>query len=138
MLTEKQDTAKADESALEEKPPVDDKKEPHINETEIETAIKQGLNAPYSKVLLRLMLALLIITSLGMFITGVMKYNEFQREKSLLEKEKAALTDEIDELKYLIDCPMDYDYIVRVAREKLGLYLPDETIYYNDYNDTKK
>ena len=84
------------------------------------------------------MLILLVIASLGMFITGIMKYNEFQREKVALEIEKEALKDEIDELKYLIDCPMDYDYIVRVAREKLGLYLPDETIYYNDYNDKKK
>ena len=68
----------------------------------------------------------------------MIKRAKMHKLKAKLEKEKAALTDEIDELKYLIDCPMDYDYIVRVAREKLGLYLPDETIYYNDYNDTKK
>lgn len=108
------------------------------NETVLEISIKKGLQTSYSKVLLRLMLALLLIASIGIFVTGVMKYNEFQREKSVLEKEKAVLSDEIDELRFLIDSPMDYDYIVRVAREKLGLYLPDETIYYNDYNDTKK
>ena len=109
-----------------------------LSEKNLERSINKGLSAPYAKVLLRLMLILLVIASLGMFITGIMKYNEFQREKVALEIEKEALKDEIDELKYLIDCPMDYDYIVRVAREKLGLYLPDETIYYNDYNDKKK
>ena len=109
-----------------------------LSEKNLGKSIKKGISAPYAKVLLRLMLALLVVTSLGMFITGVMKYNEFKREKEVLEKEKAALAEEIDELRYLIDCPMDYDYIVRVAREKLGLYLPDETIYYNDYNDNKK
>ena len=83
-------------------------------------------------------MAVFIITFLGMFVTGIMKYNEFQREKAVLEKERDAISDEIDELRFLIDSPMDYDYIVRVAREKLGLYLPDDTIYYNDYNDTKK
>ena len=133
MLTEERDTEKAVESALEENPQNDG-----ANETVLEISIKKGLQTSYSKVLLRLMLALLLIASIGIFVTGVMKYNEFQREKSVLEKEKAALSDEIDELRFLIDSPMDYDYIVRVAREKLGLYLPDETIYYNDYNDTKK
>lgn len=109
-----------------------------LSEKNLENSIKKGLSAPYAKVLLRLMLSVLIITSLVMFVTGIMKYNEFRREKEILEKEKAALSDEIDELRFLIDSPMDYDYIVRVAREKLGLYLPNETIYYNDYNDTKK
>lgn len=109
-----------------------------LSEKNLERSINKGLSAPYAGVLLRLMLILLVIASLGMFITGIMKYNEFQREKAALEIEREALKDEIDELKYMIDCPMDYDYIVRVAREKLGLYLPDETIYYNDYNDKKK
>ena len=40
-----------------------------------------------------------------------------------------------DELEYLIESPIDYDYIVRVAREKLVLHLPDEIVYYNDIND---
>lgn len=108
-----------------------------INEKNLEKAIKKGLNAPYAKVLIRLMLAVLLVTSLGMFVTGIMKYNEFQRQKEILEKQEDRLQDEIDELRYLIDCPVDYDYIVRVAREKLGLHLPDEIVYYNDYNDSK-
>ena len=59
-------------------------------------------------------------------------------EKEALEYDKDRLTVEIEELKYLIDCPVDREYIVRVAREKLGLALPDEIVYYNDYNDPKK
>ena len=132
-----QDIEKVDESALEERNLSDDEIS-EISEKNLASSIKKGLSAPYAKVLLRLMLAVLVITSLGMFVTGIMKYNEFQREKEVLEKEKMALSDEIDELRFLIDCPMDYDYIVRVAREELGLYLPDDTIYYNDYNDNKK
>ena len=122
-------------SALEQK---NESEELALTEKNIEKSIKKGISAPYARVLLRLMLSLLVIVSLIMFITGVMKYNEFQREKAVLESQKVTLKDEIDKLRYDLDCPMDYDYIVRVAREKLGLHLPDETIYYNDYNDTKK
>ena len=66
-----------------------------------------------------------------------MRYSELERERALLEEKRESINDEIDELKYLIDCPVDYDYIVRVAREKMGLHLPDEIVYYNDYNDSK-
>ena len=107
-------------------------------EKSIEKSIKKGLNAPYAKVLLRLAISILLVASLSMFATGVLRYQELMREKAALEADKDRLTVEIEELKYLIDCPVDRDYIVRVAREKLGLALPDEIVYYNDYNDPKK
>ena len=135
MLTEGRDTEKKVVSAS---TPENESEELELTEKNIEKSIKKGISAPYAKVLLRLMLSLLVIVSLIMFVTGVMKYNKFQREKAVLESQKVTLKDEIDRLRYDLDCPMDYDYIVRVAREKLGLHLPDETIYYNDYNDTKK
>ncbi len=103
-----------------------------INDINLERSIRRGLRAPFSRVLFRLLLATLIVSSLAMFFTGIMKYNELMREKEILEQKKEVLEDEIAELKYLIDCPVDYDYIVRVAREKLGLHLPDEIVYYND------
>jgi cell division protein FtsB len=80
------------------------------------------------------LLSVLLISAVGIFVTGLMKYDELQREKETLEKQKEALELEIEELQYLIDCPVDYDYIIRVAREKLGLHLPDEIIYYTDQN----
>ncbi|MBQ8408866.1 MAG: septum formation initiator family protein [Clostridia bacterium] len=133
MLTEKPDIKEKEGSAsgLTETDISD------INEKNLEKAIKKGLDAPYAKVLIRLLLAILLVTSLGMFVTGIMKYNEFQREKEVLLERRDELQDEIDELRYLIDCPVDYDYIVRVAKQKLGLHLPDEIVYYNDYNDSK-
>ena len=107
-------------------------------EKSIEKSIKKGLNAPYAKVLLRLALSLLVVASLAIFATGVLKYQELMRDKATLEEDRDRVTVEIEELKYLIDCPVDREYIVRVAREKLGLALPDEIVYYNDYNDPKK
>ena len=105
------------------------------SEKNLEKAIKRGLGAPYAKVLLRLLLAVLLVASLGLFFTGIMKYNEYQRQKEGLIEKRDELENEIEELRYLIESPVDYDYIVRVAREKLNLHLPDEIVYYNDYND---
>ena len=48
---------------------------------------------------------------------------------------KILIVDDEKMLTELLSSPVDYDYIVRVAREKLGLHLPDEIIYYNDIND---
>ena len=58
-----------------------------------------------------------------------------QMKKQELEARVDSLEYEIDELEYLLESPVDYDYIVRVAREKLGLHLPNEIVYYNDIND---
>lgn len=108
-----------------------------ITEKNLEKSIKRGFATPYAKVLLRVALSLLIVSSIGLFATGVMRYSELQREKQVLEQQKEALATEIEELKYLVDHPVDRDYIIRMAREKLGLNLPGEIVYYNDTNDKK-
>ena len=108
-----------------------------INEKNIRRSIGKGINTPYARVLLRVALLILLVGSIGLFATGVMRYSELQREKASLEAQKAALTEEIEELKYLVEHPIDRDYIIRMAREKLGLNLPGEIVYYNDTNDKK-
>ncbi len=80
------------------------------------------------------MLALILVVSVGMFITALMRYSELEREKKALEAKVEYYENEIERLNYLIESPVDYDYIVRMAREKLNLHLPDEIIYYNDAN----
>ena len=104
-------------------------------ELKMEKAVKNGLNQPYSKVILRSMLVIVLIVAIVLFLSSILKYDALMREKDALEKERDELTLEVEELRYLIDCPVDYDYIVRVAREKLNLHLPDEIVYYNDYNE---
>ena len=105
-----------------------------ISEKNLEIAVKKGMRAPMIKVLVRSTLAILLAVSIGMFVTSLMKYSELQREKEALEQKVEEYENEIERLEYLIDCPVDYDYIVRIAREKLNLYLPDDIIYYNDTN----
>ena len=103
-------------------------------EKDLGKAISRGVKAPHIKVVARLLLATLIIVSIATFVTGLMRYSELQREKEALEEKIEEYEAEVERLEYLIDCPVDYDYIVRIAREKLNLYLPDEIIYHNDSN----
>ena len=98
-------------------------------------SLGRALSTPFVRVILRLIPALIIVTSICMFVTGIMKFDELEREKAELEHQIEEIEYEIDYLEYLIESPIDYDYIVRVAREKLGLHLPDEIVYYNDIND---
>ncbi|MBE6583404.1 MAG: septum formation initiator family protein [Ruminococcaceae bacterium] len=102
------------------------------SEKNLEIAIKKGFRTPAIKVTVRLALAVLLVVSIVVFVTGLMKYSELQKEKEALELRLEEYENNIEELEYLLDSPVDYDYIVRMAREKLGLHLPDEIIYYND------
>ncbi|MBE6647017.1 MAG: septum formation initiator family protein [Ruminococcaceae bacterium] len=118
-------------SALEEKERL---KNEENGERDLGRAVKKGIKTPHIKVIARLLLATLIIASIATFVTGLMKYSELQREKEALEQKVEEYEAEVEKLEYLIDCPVDYDYIVRIAKEKLNLYLPDEIIYHNDSN----
>jgi len=120
-------SASAENGALDQK--VDEQSEKNL-----ERAIKKGMKAPHIKVIARLLLALLLISSVTAFVTGLMRYSELQREKDVLEQKVEEYEAEVEKLEYLIDCPVDYDYIIRIAKEKLNLYLPDEIIYHNDSN----
>ena len=139
MSTEKKGTEKKGVSAsgnLE----LTDEQIADLSDRNLEKSIKKGLSAPYASVLLRLILVLLVVVSLGMFVTGVMRYTELEREAEILEKQKDALSAEVEELQYMLGCANSTDeqirreYVIKMAREKLGLYLPDEIIYYNDTN----
>ena len=56
-----------------------------INEKNIRTSVGKGINTPYARVLLRVALLLLVVGSIGLFATGVVRYTELQREKASLE-----------------------------------------------------
>ena len=43
-----------------------------------------------------------------------------------------SLKDEIQRLEYMVDAPLDDEFKIRIAREKLGMCFPDEIIYYTD------
>ena len=59
-----------------------------------------------------------------------MKYNDIMEQKKEKEAYIVELNDDIDRLEYLVDAPLDDQYKIRVAREKLGMCFPDEIIFH--------
>lgn len=88
-----------------------------------------------TKVLFRCALVAIVVISLCTFVSGVMIYNANQERIKELENQIEDKQEQVDELQFLIDSPIDFDYIVRIAREKLGLHFPDETIFHKDSNE---
>ena len=82
------------------------------------------------RILFKLFIALILVSSIFIFATRLMEYNELRQEKEELESQIQQQQQQIDKLNRDIAAPMDDEYIIRVAREKLNLYFPDETIFY--------
>lgn len=60
------------------------------------------------------------------------EYNGLVEQEKALKEEKENYEDEIDRLKSELSRPMDDEYVMRIARDKLNYYLPDEIIFFND------
>ena len=64
-----------------------------------------------------------------------LSFNELRTKRDTLKAEVDALQDEADELQEQVDAPVDEEYIIDIAKDKLNLRLPAEIIFYNDlYN----
>ena len=85
-----------------------------------------------ASVLIQGFLILLFVFAVIFFLRSLMNYNKVMEEAKLREQKIETLTDEIEQLEYLIDAPLDEDFKIRIAREKLGLCFPDEIIYFAD------
>ena len=59
-------------------------------------------------------------------------YHQLTREQKDLEKRKEAYTQQIEKAEHLLNGSIDYDDIVRIAKEKFNLAFPDDTIYYSN------
>ena len=84
--------------------------------------------------LMKVALASLLIASLIISISNVMRANQLRDQTDEYEAEIAAYKEKISRLKYDINKEADDDYIVEYAREYLDMYFPDEEVYYNDVN----
>ena len=85
-----------------------------------------------ASMIIRIFLALLMLFSVAFFLWSIMKYNEIMEEKEEKEAYIVELNDDIDRLEYLVDAPLDDEYKIRVAREKLGMCFPDEIIFHTE------
>ncbi len=75
-------------------------------------------------------LVLLFVFAVVFFLWSLMNYNEIMEETIDQKAKIEVLNDEIEQMQYLVDAPLDNDYKMRVAREKLGMCFPDEIIFH--------
>ena len=85
-----------------------------------------------TKSLVTLFLILLFIFAVTFFLWSVLRYNKLMDEKREREAYANELAEKIDELEYLVEMPLDDEFKIRIAREKLGMCFPDEIIFYTD------
>ena len=83
-------------------------------------------------VIIRSAISLLLVFSVVFFLWSVMRYNRITDDKKDKEIYISQLNEKIDELEYLVEMPLDDEYKIRMARERLGMCFPDELIFYND------
>ncbi|MBP3369131.1 MAG: septum formation initiator family protein [Clostridia bacterium] len=86
-----------------------------------------------SHIVVRAFLVFLLIFSFVYFLWSLMQYNEAMDKKAEKQEYVDQLKDEIQRLEYMVDAPLDDEFKIRIAREKLGMCFPDEIIFYGEY-----
>lgn len=79
-------------------------------------------------------LALFFAFSVGYFLLNLMRYNEAKEKAQELNAQLTELKNENQRLKYMLEAPLDDEFKIRIARDKLGMCFPDEIIFYSDYD----
>ena len=81
--------------------------------------------------LVRIFLAVIVVVSLAVFVSSVMRYNELRAEQEELEQTKAELIEEKEELVELSESKGTEKFVVKMAR-KLTFAIEKETgVLYN-------
>lgn len=75
-------------------------------------------------------LVLLFVFAVVFFLWSLMNYNEKMKQTEEQRAKIEQLSDEIEQMQYLVDAPLDDDYKMRIARDKLGMCFPDEIIFH--------
>ena len=79
---------------------------------------------------IRIVIAVLLAYALVRCHTVMKSYEEAKSAHRELRSEVQALREESDALTLALDTPPKDSEIEKLARERLGLVLPDETIFY--------
>ena len=85
--------------------------------------------------LVQIFLILFLVFAVVFFLWSLMKYNKIMEDKKEDEAYIEQLNDEIEQLEYLVDAPLDDAYKIRIAREKLGMCFPDEIVFYSEVEE---
>ena len=86
-------------------------------------------------IIIAVAVCLLAVVAVINFMSQMAKYNDMQAQKALLQQKIDEANDNIEELEYWIDAPMDDDYVTKFAKEKLDLYRADEVVFFGDSDE---
>lgn len=92
-------------------------------------AKNEVLHKKIRSIIIAVAVCLLVIVAIINFVSQIAKFNELQARKEKLLEEKYETENNIEELEYWLAAPMDDDYIMKFAREKLELYRADEIVF---------
>lgn len=85
--------------------------------------------------LMKVALASVLVASLIISIANLMVTNQLRDQTDEMQAEYDRLKEENRRLQYFLNKEVDEDYIIEYARDVLGMYFPDEDVYYNDVNE---
>lgn len=94
-----------------------------------------ALNRAWNNIFVRLTVLVMLITMLVLSARLLMEYNELRERADQLRLQVEHSNHEIEALRVQLDAPFDENYVIRIAKEKLNLSLPQEIIFYNDLNE---
>ena len=89
--------------------------------------------------IIRIVIAVLLVYALARFITVRNTIEEAEAAHRALCSEVQELREETDALERRVVTPPDKEEIEKLARDRLGLVMPNETIFvFTEENSTKK
>lgn len=82
-------------------------------------------------------LGAIVFVIIGIFTVArlEMKYNDIETQRKELEAQYLHNQELIEELERELDAEFNDDYVIKIAKEKLNLCMPEEVIFYNDLVD---
>ena len=85
-----------------------------------------------SNFFLKIAMALFIVFAIVLIVQLQLEFNTLREDKEAIVEEIRLRREEIAELRYELELPLDDEYIQRVARKRLKYHLPDAIVFYND------
>ena len=81
---------------------------------------------------LRVIIFAMMIVGVVSIVKLQLEYNSLQVRRDALLAETQNTGERMEMLQSSLDMPFDDEYIIKIAREKLNLRLPEEIVYYNN------
>ncbi len=93
------------------------------------------MNRIKDNVFFKLALCVLVVFCVVTIVTLQLRYNNLKQQRDVLLSEIEAANERIDAVEAALTTPFDHEYVIKIAREKLNLRLPEEIVFYNDLVD---